>query len=358
MRNGPVLVDPSPTEVASAYGAATRLGRRRDFDLIIAGAGPAGLAAAGYASSEGLMTLVVEREALGGQAGSSSLIRNYMGFPRGISGAELAQRAYQQAWVFGAHFVLMCEVTGLRVGEGRHTVTLRDGSEASARAVVLATGVSYRRLGIPALEELSGAGVFYGASASEGPTLSGKDAFVVGGGNSAGQAAIHLADYARRVTMVVRRESLTETMSRYLCEEIEATPNIDVRLGTEVVDGGGEGRLQRLTLRECRSGETEDVEAAGLFILIGVRPHTDWLPETIERDEWGFLLTDRDASGDNWTLGRAPYQYETSVPGIFAVGDVRSRSAKRVASAVGEGSVVIQHVHEYLSSQSLPATAP
>jgi thioredoxin reductase (NADPH) len=357
MRNGPVLVDPSPTEVASAYGAATRLGRRRDFDLIIAGAGPAGLAAAGYAASEGLRTLVVEREALGGQAGSSSLIRNYMGFPRGISGAELAQRAYQQAWVFGAHFLVMCEVTGLRIGEGRHTVTLRDGSEASARAVALATGVSYRRLGIPALEELSGAGVFYGASASEGPTLSGKDAVVVGGGNSAGQTAIHLADYARRVTMVVRRESLSEKMSRYLCREIESTPNIDVRLGTEVVDGGGEGRLQRLTLRECHSGETEDLEAAGLFILIGARPHTDWLPEAIDRDQWGFLLTDRDASRDCWTLDRAPYQYETCVPGIFAVGDVRSGSAKRVASAVGEGSVVIQHVHEYLRLQPLGASA-
>jgi thioredoxin reductase (NADPH) len=349
MRNGPILVDPSPTEVAKAYGAATRLGQRRDFDVIIAGAGPAGLAAAGYAASEGLQTLVVEREALGGQAGSSSLIRNYLGFPRGIRGAELAQRAYQQAWVFGAHFLVMCEMTGLRIGEDRHTVTLRDGSEASAPAVVLATGVSYRRLGIPGLEELTGAGVFYGASASEAPTFSGKDVFVVGGGNSAGQAAVHLADYARRVTMLVRREALPETMSRYLCQEIESTPNIDVRLRTEVVDGGGDGRLQRLTLRDCDSGDTEEVEAAGLFILLGARPHTDWLPDEIERDDWGFLLTDRDASGDTWALDRPPYPYETCVPGIFAVGDVRSRSAKRVASAVGEGSVVIQHVHEYLS---------
>ncbi|MGH2980502.1 MAG: FAD-dependent oxidoreductase [Solirubrobacterales bacterium] len=351
MQGGQMLIDPSPAEVAQAYGATVRLGRRRDFDLIVAGAGPAGLAAAGYAASEGLNTLVVEREALGGQAGSSSLIRNYLGFPRGISGAELAQRAYQQAWVFGAQFLLMCEVAGISIGEQGHCATLSDGTEARARAIVLATGMSYRHLGIPALENLRGAGVFYGASPSEGRAMAEKNAYVVGGANSAGQAAIHLADYARRVRMLVRGPSIEEGMSRYLCEEIAATPNIEVLFGTEVVDGGGEGRLQRLTLRDNSSGETEEVDADGLFVLIGAHPHTDWLPETIERDPWGFVLTDRDASGANWELDRPPRPYETCVPGIFAVGDMRAGSVKRVASAVGEGSVAIQHVHEHLSAK-------
>jgi thioredoxin reductase (NADPH) len=355
MRGGAMLVDPSPAEVAQAYGAHTQLGKRRDFDVIVAGAGPAGLGAAVYAASEGLSTLVVEREALGGQAGSSSLIRNYLGFPRGISGAELAQRAYQQAWVFGAHFLVMADITGLAIGADRHTVTLSDGSEATAGAVVLATGVSYRRLGIPELEELHGAGVFYGASVAEGRALAGKDGYVIGGGNSAGQVAMHLARYARRITLLVRAPSLAASMSHYLRGEIEAADNIDVRLETEVVAGGGEGRLERLTLRDNRSGEVEEVQADGLFILIGARPHTDWLPEVIERDEWGFVLTDRDTSGLQWTLERPPHPYETSVPGIFAVGDMRARAVKRVASAVGEGSVVIQHVHHHLTAPPEPA---
>jgi thioredoxin reductase (NADPH) len=356
MRGRPILVDPTPAEVTEAYGAAVRLGRRRDFDVIIAGAGPAGLAASVSAASEGLRTLAIEREAIGGQAGSSSMIRNYLGFPRGTSGADLAQRAYQQAWVFGAHVLLMCDVADLRVGSDRHTVILDDGTEATARAVILATGVTYRRLGLPTLEELHGAGVFYGASVSEAPALTNKDAYVVGGGNSAGQAALHLSRYARSVTLLVRGPSLAETMSHYLRDEIDAASNIEVRLETEVVDGGGEGRLERLTLRNS-SGEREEVAAAGLFILIGARPHTDWLPETIERDQWGYVLTDRDASGVHWKLERPPYQYETCVPGVFAVGDVRSRSVKRVASAVGEGSVVIQYVQEYVSLPHEPAPA-
>jgi thioredoxin reductase (NADPH) len=357
IRGGPTLIDPTPDETARAYGARTRLGRRRDFDVIIAGAGPAGLAAAVYGASEGLDVLVVEREAIGGQAGSSSMIRNYLGFPRGTSGAELAQRAYQQAWVLGAHFVIMCEVTGLRVGTGRHTVALADGTEATARAVVLATGVSYRRLGIEALEDLRGAGVFYGVSPADGRELAGRDVYVVGGGNSAGQAATYLSRYARQVTLLVRGPALETSMSHYLCAEIDAASNLEVRPSTEVVGGGGDGRLERLVLRDTASGNTDEVEAAGLFILIGANPHTDWLPEAIERDPWGYVLTDRDASGVNWPLERPAYPYETCVPGIFAVGDLRARSAKRVASAVGEGSVVIQQVHRYLARTPEPAAA-
>ena len=358
MRGRPALADPSAEDVARAYGARTRVGRRRtDFDVIVAGAGPAGLASAVYAASEGLRTLVVEREAVGGQAGSSSLIRNYLGFPRGISGAELAQRAYQQAWVFGAEFVLLCEVAGLRLGEERHTLVMGDGDEVSARAIVLATGVTYRRLGIPALEELQGAGVFYGASVSEAPALAGRDAYVVGGGNSAGQAALHLARDAHRVTIVVRGDSLAASMSRYLCDEIDAKPNIEVRLRTGVIDGSGNGRLERLVLADLDTGAHEEVEAAGLFVMIGAHPHTDWLPETIERDRWGYVLTDRDASGVHWPLDRRPLQYETCSPGVFAVGDVRARSVKRVASAAGEGAVAIRHVHEYLETPRLPAPA-
>jgi thioredoxin reductase (NADPH) len=357
MQGGASLVNPTREQVAEAYGAATGLGRRHDFDVVVVGAGPAGLAAAVYAASEGLGTLVVEAEALGGQAGSSALIRNYLGFARGVSGAELAQRAYQQAWVFGANFVLMRHVRSLQPGEERHTLELSDGSEATARAVVLATGVSYRRLEVPGLDALTNLGVFYGASVAQAQALAGQDAYVVGGGNSAGQAAMHLARHARRVTLVVRGPSLSDGMSRYLCAEIEAAPNLDVRVNTEVADAGGEGRLERLVLRDSSSGESETVAAAGLFILIGARPRTDWLPETIERDRWGFVLTDRDASGAHWALGRPPFTYETCVPGVFAVGDMRSRSVKRVASAVGEGSVVIQHVHEYLASLREPAAA-
>jgi thioredoxin reductase (NADPH) len=350
MRGHDVLVDPSPSDIARAYGATTSLGEGHDYDLVVVGAGPAGLAAAVHAASEGLATLVIERDAVGGQAGTSSLIRNYPGFPRGVSGAELAQRVYQQAWVFGARFLVMCEVAELRSGDGRHTVVLRDGSEARAGAVVLATGVSYRRLGIPGLEDLHGAGVFYGASGPEGRALAGREVCVVGGGNSAGQAARHLARYASRVRLVVRRASLADTMSRYLRGEVEATENIEVLTNTEVADGGGDGRLERLILRRCGTDETQEVKAAGLFVLIGAEPHTDWLPEQIERDGGGFVLTDRDASGTRWPLERRPLPFETCLPGVFAVGDIRSGSSMRVASAVGEGSVVARHVYDYVLS--------
>jgi thioredoxin reductase (NADPH) len=349
--DGRVLVDPSNAELAGGYGVTTELDEQRDFDVVVVGAGPAGLAAAVYASSEGLRTLAVERESIGGQAGSSSLIRNYLGFSRGVSGAELAQRAYQQAWVFGTSFLLMREVVGLRTERERHVVAISDGSEATARAVVLAMGVSYRRLGIPALEALTGTGVFYGASISEAQALAGQQVYIVGGGNSAGQAAIHLSRSAGQVSVLVRGSSLADSMSQYLVDEIAAAANIEVRLNTQVVDGGGEGRLERLTLRDSVTGETREVDAAALFILIGARPHTDWLPEAVERDKWGFLLTGVDlARKEDWPLERPVAMYETNVPGLFAVGDVRHRSVKRVASAVGEGSVAIQQVQEYHKS--------
>jgi thioredoxin reductase (NADPH) len=354
MRDGRVMVAPSNTELAQAFGVRTELETRRDFDVIVIGAGPAGLAAAVYAASEGLRALVVERESIGGQAGSTSLIRNYLGFSRGVSGGELAQRAYQQAWVFGTEFLMMREAADLRTEGDRHVVTVPEIGEVGAPAVVLATGVSYRRLGLPSLEELAGAGVFYGASISEARALAGESVYVVGGGNSAGQAAMHLSRWAGEVTLLVRGPSLAKDMSSYLREEIAAAANVRVRLSTEVTDGSGAGRLERLTIRDNASGESQTVEAAAVFILIGARPRTAWLPDVIERDEGGYLLTGADLMRDadaaaSWPLERPPLAFETSAPGVFAVGDVRHGSVKRVAAAVGQGSVVIQQVHELLT---------
>jgi thioredoxin reductase (NADPH) len=347
---GAVLVNPTNAELADAYGVSTTLEGRSDFDVVVVGAGPAGLAAAVYASSEGLDTLVVERESIGGQAGSSSLIRNYLGFARGVSGSDLAQRAYQQAWVFGARFLHAREVTALRAGSGRHVLTLSDGSEASARAVVVATGISYRRLDIPGLDALLGTSVFYGASVSEARAHTGQELYVVGGGNSAGQAAIHLSRYAGHVTLLVRRGSLIETMSSYLIEEIEAANNIDVRPHAELTACSGDGVLESITLRDTVSGHTEAVPAAAVFIQIGAEPYTAWLPPEIRRDAWGYLLTGRDLPAGSWPLERPPLMLETSLPRVFAAGDAREGSTKRVASAVGEGSVVIEQVHHLLGS--------
>jgi thioredoxin reductase (NADPH) len=355
VRNGRILVDPSNVDLAAAFGVSTELGEEREFDVVVIGAGPAGLAAAVYASSEGMRALVIEREAIGGQAGSSSLIRNYLGFSRGVSGAELAQRAYQQAWVFGTSFLLMREAVELAPGEGLHTLKVADGPEVRTRAVVLACGVSYRRLGIPALAELEGSGVFYGASAAEAKALAGRRAFIVGGGNSAGQTAMHLARYAEKVTIIVRGPSLAQSMSSYLRETIGAAGNIEVMLGTEVVDGEGEGHLESLALRERASGETSVVPADAVFVMIGARPATEWLPAEIERDEWGYVLTGRDVASDE---GRAERQmHETSLPRVFAVGDVRHGAVKRVASAVGEGSIAIQQVHQCLEADAERARA-
>jgi len=342
-----VLIDPSNAELADAFGVNRPL-EQREVDLVIVGAGPAGLAAAVYGASEGLSTLILEGEAVGGQAGTSSLIRNYLGFPWGVGGAELARRATEQAWWFGATFRFMRNATALRREGSELVLTLSDRTEVVGRAVVLATGVSYRRLAIPSLEGLVGAGVFYGAAVSEAQAMKGQEVYVVGGANSAGQAAMHLSKYASRVTLLVRGRSLSTSMSDYLIKEIEVTDNIDVRFNTKVVGGGGEGRLEHLLLKNSVSGLTETVSGAALFVLIGAEPHTGWLPEEIERDRRGYVLTGQDLLQDGqWPLGRPPLLMETSMPGVFAVGDVRLGSVKRVASAVGAGAIAIQSVHEY-----------
>lgn len=353
--DGRALSDPSNSDIAKAVGAPTDF-EKGTYDVVIVGAGPAGLSAAVYGASEGLRVLVVDEGGIGGQATSSSLIRNYLGFPKGVSGSRLAQQAHEQASVFGAGFVFMHRATGLARSEDRLEVSLSNEQSVAARAVILATGATYRRLGVPALEALSGTGVFYGGPVSEAPALSGKDAYVAGGGNSAGQAALHLARYARRVTLLVRARSLAAGMSHYLVRGIETAPNVDVRTGTAVVDGGGEGRLQQLVLRDSSTGKRRTVAADALFVLIGARPHTEWLPPAIARDASGFLLTGEELSDNSdWPLKRRPYSLETSLPGVLAAGDVRRSSIKRVASAVGEGSIAIQLVQSLFTNERLPA---
>jgi thioredoxin reductase (NADPH) len=349
--DGRVLNDPSNAEIAEAAGATSDFDEDT-YDVVIVGAGPAGLSAAVYGASEGLRVLVLDEGGIGGQVRSSSLIRNYLGFPKGVSGSRLAEQAYEQASVFGATFVFMHQVTRLaRVGDLLN-ISLKDGRSVSARTVVLATGAAYRRLGVPALEDLNGAGVFYGGPVSMAPALSGKDAFVVGGGNSAGQAVLHLARYARRATLVVRARSLQAGMSHYLIQEIEATANVEVRTSTEVVGGEGDGRLQKLVLHATGSGCRETVDADALFVLIGAIPRSDWLPSQLARDGKGFLLTGEElAPGSQWPLDRRPYSFETSLPGVFAAGDVRRASIKRVASAVGEGSIAIQLIQDFLAAE-------
>ncbi|HET9197258.1 MAG TPA: FAD-dependent oxidoreductase [Solirubrobacterales bacterium] len=345
--SGEVLTNPTNLELASAAGA-TIDPERRDFDVVIVGGGPAGLSAAVYGASEGMRTLVLDDGGIGGQATSSSLIRNYLGFPRGVSGRRLAENAYEQAWVFGAKFAFMHDATDLRREGDRICVSLSNGGEVSARAVILATGATYRRLGVAELEELVGAGVFYGGPASEAPTTVDEEVHVVGGANSAGQAALHLAEYARKVTLVVRADSLDRGMSHYLVRQVEGTPNVEVRLEAEVVGGsaGEDGWLQSLALRSADGG-TETVLSDGLFLMIGARPNTEWLPAEIARDEHGFVCTGPDAQANGTRpLERSPLSLETSMPGVFAAGDVRLGSMSRVASAVGEGSIAIRLVHE------------
>jgi thioredoxin reductase (NADPH) len=348
--DGNVLENPTDAEIAAATGSAINP-ERLDFDVVIVGAGPAGLSAAVYGASEGFSTLVVDKGGIGGQATSSSLIRNYLGFPRGVSGRRLAQDAYNQAWVFGADFSFMQTVTDLAREDGQLVVTLSDSGPIRTTAVLLAMGASYRRLGVPSLEELNGAGVYYGGPTSEAPAMAGRHVFVVGGANSAGQAALHLARYARSVTLVVRAQTLRAGMSEYLARQVEATENIAICLGTEVVGGGGDGRLEQLVLRDIASQSETTVEAQALFLLIGASPHTDWLPSDVERDERGFVLTGPDVSARAWPLDRRPFLLETSMPGVFAAGDVRHGAVKRVASAVGEGSIAVQLLHQLFAAE-------
>jgi thioredoxin reductase (NADPH) len=350
LRNGRAMVDPTDVEVARACGVRTSP-ERDDYDLVIVGGGPAGLAASVYAGSEGLRTLVLEPYSIGGQAGASALIRNYLGFPRGISGAELTIRAYEQAWVFGVDFVFLQEATGLVSGDRGLAVTLSGGSVVHGKTVLISTGVSYRRLEAPRLAALTGAGVFYGAAAGEASAMQGLTVYIAGAGNSAGQAALHLARHARRVELLVRGKDLARTMSDYLIKEIEHNPKVVVQTNTLVVDGHGERRLEGLTLRNTATGQERTVPTEALFVMIGAEPHTEWLSGVIQRDEHGFLLTGRDLCPDQvcpWPLERMPLPRETSMPGVFAAGDVRHGSVKRMASAVGDGAQAVQQIHEYL----------
>lgn len=351
---GGVIAPTSVRDVATLiYGRPDSIdpeGANTIVDLCIVGAGPAGLAAAVYGASEGLTTVAVEAEAIGGQAGTSSMIRNYLGFPRGVSGMRLAQRARNQAIRFGTRFFTGWEVAGLTPGaDGAPHTVHTDGGDLHARAVVLATGVTYRKLGVERIEELVGLGVHYGSAMSVAREMEGTDVVVVGGGNSAGQAALHLARFARTVTIVVRRDGLEATMSSYLIKEISYHHRVSVRPFTEVVDGGGVARLEWLTLRDSRDGSQDTVPAGGLFLLLGAEPHSGWLPDAIARDERGYILTGRDVPTESWTDGVPPESLGTTVPGIFAVGDIRSGSMKRVAAASGEGSSVVPLVHAYLA---------
>lgn len=355
--DGTTLTNPSDLELTRATGSSVEPDDS-DIDLLIVGAGPAGLSAAVYGASEGFRTLVVDTAGIGGQARSSSMIRNYLGFPRGISGALLARQAYEQAWILGARFVFMQTVTDLWADGDRLVASLSESGEVRARAVVLATGADYRRLGVPALEALAGAGVFYGGAGADANRVAGQEVYVLGGANSAGQATLHLARFAGRVTLVARATSLEAGMSRYLIPQLRTAANIEVRLGTEIVGGGGDGWLTHLVLRDRATREEETVPADELFLAIGANPRTDWLPEAIARDDEGFVLTGADVPPEQWTLGRDPFLLETSMPGVLAVGDARYSSIKRVASAVGEGSVAIRVLHRLLDPAGTERTAP
>jgi thioredoxin reductase (NADPH) len=354
LEDGTPLAQPTQQELASRIGLEIRPALPF-YDLIIVGAGPSGLAGGVYGASEGLRTLMIERQAPGGQAGTSSRIENYLGFPSGLSGADLARRGLAQAKRLGAE-VLSGEVVGVRIDGPYRIVQLADGSEVSCHALLIAAGVSYRRLDVPGVEALHGAGVYYGGALSEAIATRGERVFIVGGANSAGQAAIHFAKYARCVTMIVRGDDLAKSgMSRYLVDRIGDTPNIEVAFNSSVVEAIGEGRLHALRIANARTGGERTLEADDLFIFIGAKPYTTWLRDQVAVDGGGYVLTGPDVAGaardaPRWPLKREPYLLETSVPGIFAAGDIRHQSIKRIASATGEGAMAIQFVHRYLST--------
>jgi thioredoxin reductase (NADPH) len=352
---GDSLVDPGVEELAARVGLSTT--PATDFyDTVIVGGGPAGLGAAVYAASEGLRTVLVEREATGGQAGQSARIENYLGFPDGVSGAQLTDRARRQAARFGAEILTAATVTGLEARGSSRVVRFADGGEVAAHTVVLATGVAYHTLDAPGVGELTGRGVFYGSATTEAPSCADQDVYVVGGANSAGQAAVYLSRHARRVTLLVRADGLERSMSHYLIRQIRDSANIEVRTNTMLIGATGAEHLERLRLCDTASGKLEEVPAGFLFVFIGAAPCTEWLDGTVERDRQGFVVTGPDllVGGERprgWPLDRDPYYLEGSVPGVFAAGDARSNSVKRVASAVGEGAMAIQLVHRYLEAQ-------
>ncbi|KKK00569.1 FAD-dependent oxidoreductase [Micromonospora sp. HK10] len=353
--DGKSLVQPTTADLAGHVGLATT--PAADFyDLVVVGAGPAGLGAAVYGASEGLRTVLIERRATGGQAGQSSRIENYLGFPDGVSGAQLTDRARRQALRFGAELLNAREVVSLEDAGGARVLRFTDGSSVAAHTVVLATGVSYRMLPAPGLAELTGRGCFYGSVASEAPSCSGEDVYIVGGANSAGQAAVHFSRYARRVHLLIRGDDLTRSMSSYLIEQLARIDTIEVHPYTEVVGGAGQEHLEQVTLRDTRTGQTRRVDTSWLFVFIGAEPHTDWLDGAVARDSRGFVLTGPDLTRGGrrpagWALPRDPYHLESSMPGVFAAGDVRAESVKRVASAVGEGAMAVSLVHRYLEAQ-------
>jgi thioredoxin reductase (NADPH) len=347
LEDGAVLERPTVRELAERLGIAAQPAADH-YDLVIVGGGPAGLAAAVYGASEGLRTIMVEREAPGGQAGQSSRIENYLGFPAGLSGSDLARRATDQARRLGAELVTLQDASGLRVEGSGRIVELTDGNALSASSIVVASGVSYRQLDVPGFAELTGQGIYYGAAVAEARSCQDQHVVVIGGANSAGQAAVYFSKYADRVTMLVRGDSLTKSMSQYLIEQIEQLPNVEVRTRTQALAAQGDGRLKSLRIRGADGNESvENVDAC--FVFIGAAPRTDWLGDVVARDDRGFILAGLEARTDGWPLQRDPFPLETSVPGVFVAGDVRARSIKRVASAVGEGSMAVSLVHQYLA---------
>ncbi|MEH2457839.1 FAD-dependent oxidoreductase [Nostoc sp.] len=352
--DGSRLVQPSNLEIAAKIGLQTQA-ERPFYDLVIVGGGPAGLAAAVYGASEGLSTVLIEREAPGGQAGTSSRIENYLGFPVGLSGSDLARRGVTQARRFGVEILTPAVVIGVRLQDPYRVLQLEDGSEISCHALLVATGVSYRWLNVPGVEKLTGAGIYYGAAMTEAIACSNEEVYLVGGANSAGQAAMHFSKYASKVIILVRGESLSSSMSQYLIDQIAATANIKVCTGCSLVEVKGDEHLEEIVIAHAQTGQTQTLPARSLFIFIGASPKTDWLDGVIQRDAQGFIITGPDLmpnqkSPPGWRLKRSPFLLEASVPGIFAAGDVRSGSIKRVASSVGEGSIAIQFVHRYLSN--------